>query len=83
MSWNTATVTDMEADLVEVEAEISRLRARQVVLVNELDRAQAPQCDGSRSMLEWVQSHLDIDHDTARRLVYVSQRIARYRQLYA
>ena len=81
MNWNTATVTNMEADLVEIEAEISRLRARQVVLVNELDRAQAPQTDGSRSMVEWVQSHLDIDHDTARRLVYTSQRIAKHRYL--
>lgn len=71
----------MEADLVEVEAEIARLRARQVVLVNELDRAQAPQTDGSRSMVEWVQSHLDIDPDTARNLVFAARRIAHHRYL--
>lgn len=81
MNWNTATITDMETDLVETEAEISRLRARQVVLVNELDRAQAHHSDGSRSILEWVQSHLDIDSDTARGLVFASRRIARHRYL--
>ena len=81
MKWNTATITDMEADLVGLEAEISRLRARQVVLVNELDRAQAHNSDGSRSILEWVQSRLDIDIEVARRLVYTSQRVARHRYL--
>ena len=81
MNWNTATIPDMETDLVGLEAEISRLRARQVVLVNELDRAQAHHSDGSRSILEWVQSHLDIDIDTARHLVYTSQRVARHRYL--
>lgn len=81
MYWSNPSVTDMEADLVGVEAEIARLRARQVVLVNELDRAQAPQCDGSRSMVEWVQSHLDIDPDTARRLVFAARRIAHHRYL--
>ncbi len=81
MNWNTRSVAGMEADLVEVEAQIARLRARQVVLVNELDRAQAPQTDGSRSMHEWVQSHLDIDADTARRLVFASRRIGRHRHL--
>jgi hypothetical protein len=81
MKWNTATISDMETDLVGLEAEISRLRARQVVLVNELDRAQAHHSDGSRSMVEWVQSHLDIDIEVARRLVYASQRVARHRYL--
>ncbi len=81
MLRNTPTITDMETDLVETEAEIARLRARQMVLINELDRAQAHHSDRSRSILEWVQSHLDIDIDTARCLVYTSQRVARHRNL--
>jgi hypothetical protein len=71
----------METELVAIEAEVSDARARQVVLVNELDRAQAPQCDGSRSMVEWVQSHLDIDTDTARHLLFAARRITRHRYL--
>ncbi len=81
MYWNTPTIADMETDLVEVEVGIARLRARQVVLVNELDRAQALQSDGSRSMQEWVQPRLDIDPDTARGLVFTARRIAHHRYL--
>ena len=79
--WNRRSVTEMETELVAIEAEVSDARARQVVLVNELDRAQAPQCDGSRSMVEWVQSHLDIDTDTARHLLFAARRITRHRYL--
>ncbi len=81
MDWNTATITDMASELVDVEAQIARLRARQVVLVGELDRAQAPQSDGSRSMVEWVQSNIDVDADTARHLVFAARRIAHHRHL--
>lgn len=81
MYWNTRSVAELEADLVGVEAEISEARARQTVLVNELDRAQAPQSDGSRSMVEWVQAHLDIDHRTAQDLVFAGRRIAHHRDL--
>jgi len=81
MYWNTRTVADLETELVGVEAEISEARARQTVLVNELDRAQAPQSDGSRSMVEWVQAHLDIDHSTAQDLVLAGRRIGHHRRL--
>ena len=81
MNWNTRSVATLKTDLVAVEAEISEARARQSVLVNELDRAQAPQTDGSRSMVEWLQSHLDIDIRTARNLLLVGRRIAHHRYL--
>jgi len=81
MSWNTRSVADLESELVAVEAEISEARARQTVLVNELDRAQAPQSDGSRSMVEWLQSHLDVDHRTARDLLLAGRRIGHHRYL--
>jgi hypothetical protein len=81
MTWNTRTVAELEAELIAVEAEISESRARQTVLVNELDRAQAPQSDGSRSMVEWVQAHLDIDTTTARDLVLAARRIGWHRHL--
>ncbi len=75
------TVAQMGANLTEIEASIAALRARQVALVNELDRAQAPQTDGSRSMVEWVQSHLDVSTETSRRLVFAARRIARHRYI--
>jgi hypothetical protein len=73
MYWRTRTVAELEEDLVSVEAQISQLRCRQHVLVGELDDAQAPQTDGSRSMVEWVQAHLDIKTDTAKDLVFAAR----------
>ena len=82
MYWKTRTVGDLEADLVAVEAKISQLRCEQHVLVNELDKAQAPQTDASRSMIEWVQAHLDVKTDTARDLVFAARRFKWNRDLY-
>ena len=62
--YSIRTIGDLEGDLVAVEAQISRLRSEQHVLVRELELAQAPQFDGSRSMVEWVQAHLDVKRDT-------------------
>ncbi len=80
-AFGRQTVTQMDAELTEIEASIASLRARQVVLINELERSQAPQTDGSRSMLEWVQSHVDVSTETARRLVFAARRIAHHRYI--
>ncbi len=48
MSWNRHSVADLEADLVDLEGQIGELRGQQTVLVRELEKAQAPQTDGSR-----------------------------------
>jgi hypothetical protein len=53
MYWER-TISDLEADLVGVETKISMLRSEQLVLVHELESAQAPQSDGSRSMVDYV-----------------------------
>ncbi len=82
MYWNTPTVTELADEFVEIEAELAQMRSRQLVIVNELDRAQAPQTDGSRSLLEWVQSRFDIKRDTARDLVFSARRFARHRGLH-
>ena len=82
MYWKTRTVGELEGDLVGVEAKISLLRCEQQVLISELDRAQAPQCDASRSMVEWVQAHLDVRTDTARDLVFAARRFKWNRGLY-
>ncbi len=80
--YRTRTITELETDLVAVEARIAGLRSEQLVLVNELDRAQAPQSDGSRSMVEWVQSRLDVKTDTARDLVFASRRFGQHRHIH-
>jgi 5-methylcytosine-specific restriction endonuclease McrA len=54
------------------EAEISRLRAEQVVALRELDRYQIDTTDGARTMGDWVSSHLDLSHQTASRLMTVA-----------
>ncbi len=82
MYWYARTVGELEEDLVGVEARISLLRCEQQVLINELDKAQAPQTDASRSMVEWVQAHLDVRTDTARDLVFAARRFKWNRDLY-
>jgi hypothetical protein len=72
----------LEADLVAVEAKITRLRSEQHVLVRELEYGQAPQSDGSRSMVDYVQSRLDIKRDTARDLVFAARRFVKHRGLH-
>ncbi len=83
MFRETRTIAQLEAQLVDVEAQISLLRAEQHVLVNELDRAQAPQIDASRSMVDWVQAHLDVRRDTARDLVFAARRFGHHRGLHS
>lgn len=82
MYWKTRSVGDLEQDLVAVEAEIAMLRSEQHVLVRELEQAQAPQSDGSRSMVEYVQARLDVKRDTARDLVFAARRFPYRRSLH-
>lgn len=80
--YRTRSITELETDLVAIEARIAQLRSEQVVVVNELDRAQARQSDGSRSLVEWVQTHLDVKADTARDLVFASRRFGWHRGIH-
>jgi hypothetical protein len=82
MSWNGYSVPDLESRLVGLESKLSDLRAEQVVMVHELDKAQAPQTDGSRSLLEWVQSHMDVSESTARGLVYAARHVVNHMWLW-
>jgi hypothetical protein len=67
---------------VAVEAKITGLRSEQHVLVRELEYGQAPHSDGSRSMVDYVQSRLDIKRDTARDLVFAAPRFVKHRGLH-
>lgn len=57
------------------------MRAEQIVVVNELDRAQAPQTDASRSLVEFVSANTDVSHELARDLVLASRTIANHRPI--
>jgi len=49
MFWSTCSVSEVRGELVELEVEVSHVRCRQHVLVNELDMVNAAAGDGYRS----------------------------------
>jgi hypothetical protein len=59
-------------EVMSVEKQISRLRARQVDLLRFLDRYQIDTADGARTMGDWVAAQLDLSHQTASRLMTVA-----------
>jgi hypothetical protein len=63
-----ARVEALEAELIALEGEISRTRARQVQLLRNLDRHQVDAGAGMRTMGDWVSAHLDVSRQTANRL---------------
>lgn len=79
LTLNTGVPVDvMEQELIACEGLISRLRARQTVLLRQLDTAQVAQLDGSRSMIEWTAARLDIRHDAAGGLNQAAKLFAEY-----
>ena len=75
--WEDATTVDLEIEawqeeLQAVEAEIGRLRFRQVELIRRLDRFQVDTADGARTMGEWTSARLDLSHQTASRLTQIA-----------
>ncbi len=72
---------EMSVDLLEqaflgAEANIARERARQVVALAALDRAQVQAIDGARTLAEWVAGRLDVAPETARDLVDAARLLA-------
>ena len=62
-------IDQIETELFEVTGLVARLDAARVRLIRELDVAQVAATDGSRSLVEWVASRLDVESENARRLV--------------
>ena len=54
MDWERFWTDSIEQQLIEDERLISRLRARQMFALAELDTRQIATADGSRSLSEWV-----------------------------
>ena len=75
MDIESATIDQIERQLLHGETEIARIRAAQMVLLREVDRRQAPTAAGCRSLGEWVAGRLDVSPETARDLVAATQRL--------
>ena len=79
--WDTldfGSVERVEADqlrsaLLADEAEISKIRARQVERLRRADSLQLDTADGSRTMADWVVATLDVSPQTARRMMRVAR----------
>lgn len=70
-------VQGFQTELAEINAETARLQARQLVILNQLERANVAARDGARSMVEWTANNLDVATTTARELVTAANRIGR------
>ena len=77
-SWSDATVSldeqidSWQEELLAVEAQIGRLRFRQVQLIRRLDRFQVDTAQGARTMGDWTSAQLDVSSQTAGRLTQIA-----------
>lgn len=74
MGYATWTTDELEQELLENEAERSRLTAKDMAILEELDYRQVATVDGCRSLSEWATARLDIHPDTAKSLVRTMRR---------
>ena len=64
-----------ENNLRDIQAEIDRLRGRQVAWLKTVIRRRGIVRDGYRSLVDWTASRLDIPHTVARDLAYLARRL--------
>jgi hypothetical protein len=69
--WSTDR---LEQELLADEAKRSRLAAKDLAILEELDARQVATSDGCRSMSEWIASRLDVSPETAKSLVRTMRR---------
>jgi hypothetical protein len=74
MGYGEWTTDQLEQELAADEAERSRLAARDLAILEELDSRQVATGDGCRSLSEWTASRLDVSHETAKNLVRTMRR---------
>ena len=70
--WGTE-LDELKTELLDREVAIRRLRAKQIALLRRLDQLQVDLADGSKTMAEWVSSHLDVAHHTSARMMRVAR----------
>jgi len=76
MGYAMWTTDELEQELIADEAERSRLSAKDVAILEELEYRQVATADGCRSLSEWTTARLDLYPDTAKSLVRTMRRTA-------
>jgi 5-methylcytosine-specific restriction endonuclease McrA len=74
--WATASdrqLDELVRDLIGDEAEISRMRARQIARLRRADHLQADTTFGARTMADWVTATLDVSPQTAGRMMRIAR----------
>jgi hypothetical protein len=74
---DSTLVSDLKSELADISRLMSQSLARLLVIVNQLQRAGVAGEDGSRSMIDWTASTLDITHTAAAQLVDAANRMYR------
>jgi hypothetical protein len=74
VSYQDWTTDQLEQELLADEAERSRLAAKDLAILEELDGRQVATGDGCRSLSEWTASRLDVSRETAKSLVRTMRR---------
>jgi len=67
------TIDELEQDLLTCQRTHGELWAGQLELLRRLDLGQVATADGSRTMIEWVASRLDVSHPVARDLMFLAK----------
>jgi hypothetical protein len=75
MGHHDLTTATIEQELLRGEADIARIRGRQMSLLRELDRRQVALRDGHRSLKEWAAGRMDLAPETAGTLVATAWRL--------
>jgi hypothetical protein len=74
MGYAMWTTDELERELIADEAQRSRLTAKDVAILEELDFRQVATADGCRSLSEWATARLDVHPDRAKSLVRTMRR---------
>src|SRR5688500_16719684 len=75
--WEDTVTVDRQIEawqdeLISCESEITRIRARQVELIRQLDRFQVDTAEGARTMGDWTSAQFDLSRQTASRLTQIA-----------
>ncbi len=67
------SVDSMEQELVRLEGLVSRVRSRQVAIIEAVYHLQVPHWDGTRSLKEWIAGRLDLQPRNASDLAVLAK----------
>lgn len=70
-------VDELKVELAETIGRVSKLQARQLVILNQLQRAGVAGQEGARSMVDWAATSMDITSGSAREMVIAANRMYR------